>query len=1346
MPNFCQDSAQTTNLLVSKLQPKVHKILVVSILFPAGKQITYSSEMMKSAVLLLLLQATSVFFQDATAQGLQLHIMPNSDQECNVSNSSSSMEVSCMTLSELVTNTSSYLSAAQAPITLIFLSGQHQMPSNGTLIFANIADVKLRGERRDDDSAMPEIQCQNHNGAFIFRDVDKVSITNLRFENCGSSSTDQRVTGNRLTMFMQKATLFASNIADLVLDSIIVMNGRGYGLYGLNVKGNSSISNSEFIDNKDGGGIYLEYVDFEPSFFVKTYSFTVKNTILRGGLHERGSSIGSGISVKLSQHSYSMRFHLVGSTIRDNVARISPSIRFESSSTQLNFIRVEDCRCSNGTVTYATAGGSGFQYVHIAFPFLFPLSLSPVPAGKTEIEILNSYFFESYGVENPTLLSELTSSVLSFAMILSEESVSHSFLIRDSSIFNNGGSEGAAIFAQTVGLRDRTIVASKVSFEFTRTVIANNTCTILIPERLTTIFLSNVGNVTFTNNTIVNNFGTGVTLEFTNAYISGWNRIENNTAHNGGGIALYGDSILYFEPHTILLVVGNRVDNVGGGIYVGRTVEHVSVSQCFFDFYNADNYLQSIHFDVPVSLHMYNNSAGLAGNDVYGGSLDTCHILGTSTMGADILMKITNVDIDVTTKPSRVCLCNETDGTKDCTELNRTITAYPGQRFTLSAITVGQYLRTSDPRGTPSAIYASILQNNEVSEQGSLPSVYLAQQGGRTCTNITYSVHSRNKYEFIVLTIENGNQLAPYNKRLLDKAVWWRENLDTVLPYFVSLPVYISVEMKECPLGFEISNEDTCDCAAALVPLGINCSINENTIHRPAPLWIGTENQMPPTSSSDNDEASKIVYLMHRHCPFDFCKPGDIDFDLKDADMQCAFNRSGVLCGGCKPHLSAILGGSQCRKCSNVFNSLLFLFLLAGVLLVVFLVATNLTVSIGTINGLIFFANIVKEHQAVFFPRDIGTNILTVFIAWLNLDFGFNVCLFDGMTAYAKAWLQFLFPLYIWLLAVLIIMASRYSDRIAKLCGKNIVQVLATLFLLSYAKLQRTITTGLAFTILDLSNNQTRLVWLYDGNIVYLQGIHIPLFVACVTALLFLFVPYTLVILFGRYLQAKSHYKIFFWVGRLKPIFDAYLGPYKDQYRYWTGILLLARIMVLLLSAGNVLGDASINLVAIAIICYILVALVLLSGGVYKKWPISALECFFYVNLGVLATVTLYNRLSGGSQLVVIYLSLSVAFTAFCGILIYHIFIIRLDLANNKHCKLLLSKITHGKRKEGKVLGAVNELADSDIFDHRSLSISGKEGGEKPLHKSSIDVTTIEISIIENRLRDSILEEDDDAT
>ena len=33
--------------------------------------------------------------------------------------------------------------------------------------------------------------------------------------------------------------------------------------------------------------------------------------------------------------------------------------------------------------------------------------------------------------------------------------------------------------------------------------------------------------------------------------------------------------------------------------------------------------------------------------------------------------------------------------------------------------------------------------------------------------------------------------------------------------------------------------------------------------------------------------------------------------------------------------------------------------------------------------------------------------------------------------------------------------------------------------------------------------------------------------------------------------------------NRFKPLFDAYMGPYKDRYRYWTGILLLARVVLI---------------------------------------------------------------------------------------------------------------------------------------------------------------------------------------
>ena len=66
-------------------------------------------------------------------------------------------------------------------------------------------------------------------------------------------------------------------------------------------------------------------------------------------------------------------------------------------------------------------------------------------------------------------------------------------------------------------------------------------------------------------------------------------------------------------------------------------------------------------------------------------------------------------------------------------------------------------------------------------------------------------------------------------------------------------------------------------------------------------------------------------------------------------------------------------------------------------------------------------------------------------------------------------------------------LASRHSTRIVRSLGNNPVAVLATLFLLSYAKLLRSIINPLYVTFLDYPSD-TEAVWLVDGNINYLKG------------------------------------------------------------------------------------------------------------------------------------------------------------------------------------------------------------------------------------------------------------------
>ena len=348
----------------------------------------------------------------------------------------------------------------------------------------------------------------------------------------------------------------------------------------------------------------------------------------------------------------------------------------------------------------------------------------------------------------------------------------------------------------------------------------------------------------------------------------------------------------------------------------------------------------------------------------------------------------------------------------------------------------------------------------------------------------------------------------------------------------------------------------------------------------------------------------------------------------------------------------------RCKQCSNHYLLLLIVaFALMGVVLVFLLLVCKLTIATGTISGLVFYANIVGVNRIFFLPVK-STDAFSVFIAWLNLDFGIETCFYNGMDVYSKTWLQFVFPVYIWALVGLIIVVGRFSQKFAKLLGNNPVSVLATLILLSYAKILRIFITAVYITYLEYPANYNRMVWLHDANIDYLVGKHIPLFLVAVLVFFFLFLPYTLLLLFGQWLQAISHLRLFSWVksARLKPFMDSYHAPYKPKHRYWPGLLLVLRFVLLLVFALNPQQDTNVSLLAILVGAGILQLWAWASGGVYKSWCLDVLEGSFALNLIVLVGATYCVKLSGGNQLAVGYTSVSLALATFTGILAFHIF------------------------------------------------------------------------------------------
>ena len=691
--------------------------------------------------------------------------------------------------------------------------------------------------------------------------------------------------------------------------------------------------------------------------------------------------------------------------------------------------------------------------------------------------------------------------------------------------------------------------------------------------------------------------------------------------HTCGGAVYIGlKSNFFILPNTTVYWENNHA-TYGGAIYVEDASRmsycvplalYVPKEECFFQLTGQN--LSSGH---DVQLVFKNNTADIAGSVLYGGAIDHCKLAGLdSHSSGELFDRIVHIEEDNTNSSIASFafgICPREKHHPDCSKSpTEHLKVYPGNTFTVSVVAVGQR------NGTVPAVIRSKLSN------GKLLDVQYRQQVNTTCTTLSYTVHS---LETTKLELIADGPCSTFSNKLS-----------------ITLTMY-----QTCPPGFNISKSArSCVCEPRLTQYTNHCNITNGvgqiTHDLGQQFWVGYDNQ-------------SHELILHPQCPFDYCVSHTAVFPLNNTDLQCADNRSGLLCGACKKGYSLVLGTSHCRSCTNSHLVLLIPFALMGVALVFLLFVCKLTVATGTLSGLVFYANIIGVNRTIFLPVE-STDGLSVFIAWLNLDFGIETCFFDGMDAYSKTWLQFVFPVYIWVLVGLMIFVSNFSRRFASLLGNNPVSVLATLIHLSYTKLLRTLITVLYVTYLEYPTYNRRM-WLYDANVDYLCGKHISLFLVAVLVFLFLFLPYTLLLLFGQWLQAISHLRLFSWVNsaRLKPFIDSYYAPYKAKHRYWPGLLLVLRCVLLLVFALNPQQDPSVNLLAILVGTGILHIWTWVSGGVYRNWCLDVLEGSHTLNLIVLAATTMIYHVScsGGNQLAVGYTSVSLTFATFIGILAFQL-------------------------------------------------------------------------------------------
>ena len=774
-----------------------------------------------------------------------------------------------------------------------------------------------------------------------------------------------------------------------------------------------------------------------------------------------------------------------------------------------------------------------------------------------------------------------------------------------------------------------------------------------------TLLSSNVtisGNMIFANNirTTISAFSSSITLV-------GNITFENNTGIKGGAMALYS-STLNIARDTSVYFFNNTAKEVGGAIYV------TNEDSDYYSIESALNYLyipcfyQLLDFNKQQTYNMkfVNNSATKGGDNIYGETMHsgTCYVaeIGFSIWPTTVptycvqnsFVHLPKSISSVSSDPTRICIC--VNDQPQCHVLSYDITVHPGEEFKLPAVIVGADLGT-----TVGPVYTLL---NSPRELVSLKpaSQYIQEIGNnRVCTDLNFSLFSSRLQEVMHLTVREETSKTDFHQDDNDYYCLYKE--DYVTQKLLYTPPTLNIMFLPCPPGFTLLGDPPgCECDPVLTSRKFQCRVvdRKGYIIWSDSSWLGIE--------FNNTDVTQYSILLSQYCPYYYCNQSEKTVSIEsDADSQCLFNRGGRLCGDCRENYSLAIGSSRCIPCSDNNNNLVLLvfFVAAGFLLVLLIYAFDLTVTQGWINGLIFYANIIWTYQNILLTEQVESNsaliiMLRTIIAWINLDFGIQTCFFIGLNAYWKTWMQYTFPFYIWSIVAAIIFCARHSTKLTRLIGDRAISILATLFLLSYTKLLRTIIASIGFTPLGIfskdNSSHTLFVWSLDGHYLYYHFPHILLFIAALSIFFLLWLPYTLVLFSIQWLRKRADDTTILlrWVPRFTPVYDVHLKPLRHKHHYWFATLLIVQGAILIIFTSTYTVYPNANFILLLIISSLLLCYSNYCR-VYKERMMQLNESFFLLLLVITGASGILEKQVRSS---VTYTSITAGILGFCGLII----------------------------------------------------------------------------------------------
>ena len=377
--------------------------------------------------------------------------------------------------------------------------------------------------------------------------------------------------------------------------------------------------------------------------------------------------------------------------------------------------------------------------------------------------------------------------------------------------------------------------------------------------------------------------GTLVRAFMSTFFLNGTNSFVNNSASEGGTVALLENSHMIINDNTETLFLNNYASGTGGAIFVynsyplfGALSVNDMTDRCSLIFSDID--------PVNIILSFTNNTGKNGGDVLYGENSYACQFQQLSFLKiiAGITPHTKGIQLHfnpdgkssfslVSSDPLRVCICKS--GRPECTDVFLNVTKYPGEAFNISTVVVGENFGT-----VTGAVYSKFLPLGKDRPAPRLEELQHFQRIKRLegCTNLQYTVLSKNEKEILVLTAKDITTLY-YGE--VDSLVS-EYKIDGYPPRdLLKYPVYVNITLLFCPLGFMLHrSQHRFVCHLQLDEHNITCNISDQTVHCSRFMWIN--------ASFVGNKTNGVIF--HKYCPFHYCKHEEMNVNLENPDDQCA--------------------------------------------------------------------------------------------------------------------------------------------------------------------------------------------------------------------------------------------------------------------------------------------------------------------------------------------------------------------------------------------------------------------------------------------------------------------------